>query len=61
MVRDDGRDSNGYQCWKTQNKDGQKLMKSNYNTKITIFWDNRSYFKAWLKDEKTIHVDKGDH
>ena len=58
MVRDDGRDTDGYRVWKTQNGDGLKLV-SKYNTKVSILWDNRDTHSAWLKDANTIVVMHG--
>jgi len=39
MVRNDGRDTDGYRVWKTQNGDGPRMV-NKFNTKISIFWDN---------------------
>ena len=55
LVRDDGRDTNGQCCWKTQNGDGLKLL-SKFGTEIPIFWDNGSYQKLVMRDANTFVV-----
>jgi hypothetical protein len=40
MVRDDGRDTDGTGVWKTINGDGPRLLRSNFNEKINVLWDN---------------------
>lgn len=59
MVKDDGRDASKACCWKTQNGDGPKLMNSDYETMISIWWDNSVAIQAFLKDDNTIIIIAG--
>jgi hypothetical protein len=53
MVVDDGREPGSWGSWKTENGNGQKLIKGEH---VKIFWENRVKLETWLKDENTISV-----